>query len=107
MTKHHAHHYHKQKTYAAIKKKKGNDAVDYFVYFFMFISPLFEVPQAVTIYTQKSADQVSFATWTLFFLASIAWLIYGIRHKLKLIIAVQIAYMVIEGFVVIGLILYA
>ena len=106
MSKHYAHHYHKKRTLAKAKKHH-KDAVDYFVYFFMFLSPLFEVPQAITIYTEKSADSVSFATWALFFMASVAWLIYGIRNHLKLIIAVQIAYMIIEAIVVIGIIKYA
>ena len=107
MSKHYAHHYHHHKKAVAKNKKHKTDAVDYFVYFFMFLSPMFEVPQAITIYTQKSADSVSFATWALFFMASIAWLVYGIRNRLKLIIAVQIAYMVIEAIVVIGIIKYA
>lgn len=107
MTKHHTHHYHQRIKVKKANKTSHRDPVDYFVYFFMFMSPLFEIPQAVNIYTQKSVHTVSLTTWALFFMASVAWLIYGIRNRLRLIIAVQFAYMIIEASVVIGIIRYS
>lgn len=80
--------------------------LDYVVSAFMFMSPLFEIPQAINIYTQKSSDTVSLPTWTLFFVASVAWLIYGIRHKLRSVVFIQIIYMLIEATVVVGILIY-
>lgn len=72
----------------------------------MFLSPLFEIPQAVNIYTLKSSDTVSLATWSLFFVASVAWLISGIRHHLRSIIIIQSIYMIVEATVVVGILIY-
>jgi uncharacterized protein with PQ loop repeat len=107
MSKHHTHHYHKRLKSPQTKKKALNGPVDYFVYFFMYISPLFEIPQAYDIYSQKSAHTVSLATWSLFFIASVAWLIYAIRNKLRAIMIIQIIYMVLEASVVVGILKYS
>ncbi len=107
MSRHHLSHHHHFKKKHTKAKKSAKKPIDYFVYFFMFLSPLFEIPQAVNIYTQKSAHTVSLTTWVLFFLASIAWLIYGVRNQLKSIMAIQILYMIIEASVVIGILRYS
>lgn len=73
----------------------------------MYLSPLFEIPQALDIYTQKSAHTVSLATWALFFVASAAWLIYAIRNHLRAIMVIQIVYMVLEAAVVVGIVRYS
>jgi uncharacterized protein with PQ loop repeat len=100
MSRHHPHRLHR----SATPPKSG--LVDYIVTFFMFLSPLFEIPQAINIYTLKSSDTVSLATWSLFFVASVAWLVYGIRHHLRSIIAIQVIYMVVEATVVVGILMY-
>ena len=109
MSRHSTHHYRHQRKKAlkTSRKKSVQGPIDYFVYFFMFVSPLFEVPQALNIYTQKSAHTVSLTTWALFFMASLAWLIYGLRNHLRLIIAVHVVYMTIEALVVIGILRYS
>lgn len=107
MTKHHTAHYHRHIQKRRARKKPKRDALDYFVYFFMYLSPLFEIPQAVNIYTQKSAHTVSLTTWTLFFVASTAWLIYAIRNRLRAIMLIQIIYMILEALVVVGIIRYS
>lgn len=107
MSRHHISHYHHSKKRRAKRNQPIKGPIDYFVYFFMFMSPLFEVPQAVNIYTEKSAHTVSLTTWALFFVASVAWLVYGIRNHLKSIIIIQIIYMIIEAAVVIGIVHYS
>jgi uncharacterized protein with PQ loop repeat len=103
MTHHHHHHiHHRVKQSGALK----TGPIDYVVNFFMFLSPLFELPQAYDIYTQKSSNTVSLTTWAMFFVASIAWLVYGIRHKLRSIIIIQIVYLIIEASVVVGILIY-
>lgn len=97
----HPHHLHK-----STKKSDNLVTLDFVVNIFMFMSPLFEIPQAINIYTQKNSHTVSLATWSLFFVASVAWLIYGLRHKLRSVVIIQIIYMVIEASVVVGILLY-
>jgi uncharacterized protein with PQ loop repeat len=105
MPKHHTHHYLHKKQSGRTNYNKA--PIDYIVAFFMLLSPLFELPQAVDIYRNHSANDVSLSTWSLFFIASVAWLVYGIRNRLKSIIVVQIIYMIIEATVVVGIVRYS
>jgi uncharacterized protein with PQ loop repeat len=68
---------------------------------------MFELPQLVEIYRHKNSQSVSLATWLLFLIASTAWLIYGIRNKLRPIIIIHLAYIAIETTVVVGILLYS
>ena len=86
----------------AIKSK-----FDYLLYFFVFTTPLFEVPQAIQIYANKSSANVSLLTWSYFQLYNLVWLIYGIKHKIKPLIIAYTLYMIVEGSIVIGIIIYS
>jgi uncharacterized protein with PQ loop repeat len=99
MVRHTAAHKHVHK-----KPKKG--PFDFVVYFFMIATPLFEIPQAITIYSTKSAESVSLLTWGFFVLASFVWAIYAIREKLLPIFITSILYLVIEASVVTGILIY-
>jgi uncharacterized protein with PQ loop repeat len=105
MSRHATHHFHQQRK--KVKKQKViRGPIDYFVYFFMFTAPLFELPQAFSIYTAKNAHSVSLATWSLFFMASLAWLVYGLRQRLQAVVAIHVLYMSIEATVVVGILHY-
>ena len=96
------HHVHKH------KKKTGqkNDFLDVLLYFFVFTTPLFELPQAYLIYNNKNADGVSALTWSYFAVSSVVWLIYGLRRKLKPVILACSFYLIIETIIVIGILKY-
>lgn len=79
---------------------------DYVVYFFTIVTPLFELPQAYTIYANKSAQDVSLLTWGFFLLDNIVWIIYAIRRKVLPLLITTILYMLIEIGIVVGIILY-
>lgn len=98
MPRHHAHH---------VITKKQKQPFDYVVYFFMIATPLFEIPQAVTIYTLKSAYGVSFITWLFFFMASIVWMSYGIRNKQWPIFITYCLYFVMEAIIIAGILIYS
>lgn len=89
-----------------IHHKKKRDTLDYFVYFFMIATPLFELPQAIAIYTAKSAENVSFITWLFFFMASIVWVAYGWRHKLMPVLVTYSLYFVMEAIIIAGILMY-
>ncbi len=99
MVRSHAGHKH-------IHKKPAKGPFDYLVYFFMVATPLFEIPQAYTIYTTRSAESVSLATWAFFFIASLVWAVYAVREKLMPVLVTSVLYFVIEGSVVVGILLY-
>lgn len=95
------HHVHKK------KQGKKNDFLDILLYLFVFTTPLFELPQAVLIYSNKSADGVSVLTWSYFAASSVVWLIYGLRRKLKPVIWAYSFYLVIETIIVIEILKYS
>ena len=86
--------------------KKHKKLFDYTVYAFMVATPLFELPQLWDIYSRKSAQDVSLATWGFFFIANIAWIIYAVQNKLKPLLVVYVLYILIEGGIVAGILLY-
>jgi uncharacterized protein with PQ loop repeat len=83
------------------------EPIDYVVRFFMVATPLFELPQAYTIYHAQSARDVSLITWLFFLFSSIAWLAYGFKQKLTPLIVAYSLYMIIEISIVIGVIMYS
>ncbi len=85
------------------KRQKQKEPFDYILYFFVFTTPLFEIPQALQIYVQHDAHNVSLVTWTYFLLANVAWLVYGFRQHLKPLIITYSLYMVIEFIIVVGI----
>lgn len=90
----------------AIKKQK-KDVFDYLVYFFAVAAPLFELPQAITIYANQSAENVSILTWGFFLVADVVWLLYAIRHRLPPLVLLYIIYLLVEASIVVGIIIYS
>lgn len=89
------------------KKNQRNDFMDILLYFFVFTTPLFEIPQAVLIYDNKNADGVSVLTWFYFAISSVVWLMYGLRNRLKPVILAYSSYLIIEVIIVIGILKYS
>lgn len=87
-------------------KKKHRTPLDYMIYFFVFTTPLFELPQAYIIYSNQDASDVSVLTWGYFAVSSVAWLTYGLRNRLRPIIFAYSLYLMIETSIVIGIIRY-
>lgn len=88
-------------------KKKQKTPLDYVLYFFVFTTPLFELPQAYIIYSSKNAEDVSVLTWAYFAISSVAWVIYGFRQRIKPIMFAYTLYLIIETSIVIGIIRYS
>ena len=73
--------------------------------YFGFISPVMALPQAYIVW-QGKGNGVSLITWATFFLVSVMWLFYGIKHKLTPIIAIQILWILVNAAVVLGLLVH-
>ena len=68
--------------------------------------PIFDLPQLIKIYVDKSAQDVSFFTWFFFALFAIPWFIYGVVHKEKPIIISYALWIIVDCAIVTGIILY-
>lgn len=75
------------------------------VYAVGILGILVTLPQAFTIWVSKNAGGVSGVTWTGFLVGSSFWLFYGIIHKEKPIIFTNLAVILADLTVVLGLIL--
>jgi len=89
-----------------IAKKQKRTAFDTFIYVFAFTTPFFELPQLINIVASKSADNVSLITWGYLAISSLAWLIYGIKRKMKPLIVSYILYVLVESSVVVAIVLF-
>jgi uncharacterized protein with PQ loop repeat len=77
------------------------------IYVFAFTTPFFEIPQLINIVVAKSAEHVSLVTWVYLAISSFAWLLYGIKKKIKPLIVSYILYTLAEFSVVIAILLFS
>ena len=71
------------------------------------IGPFTVLPQIYTIFSTHSANGVSLATWSLIFIVTFPWILYGIAHKDKSIIVSFTLWEFVNLTVVIGVLLYS
>jgi MtN3 and saliva related transmembrane protein len=88
------------------RPKSGKDFFGRFILAVAIIEPLTTIPQIYQIWSRKSAEGVSLATWGFYTLTACIWLVYGIKIKEKPIIISSIMWILTEGLVVIGILLY-
>lgn len=96
-------HAHAHKHIATSQKRSS---FDNFIYVFAFTTPLFEIPQLVSIILAKSAENVSLITWGYLAVSSLAWLIYGIHKKMTPLIVSYVLYVLVEFSIVITILLF-
>ena len=70
------------------------------------VQPLITLPQIITIYASKSAEDVSLLTWLGYLLFGIIFLFYGLAFRLKPIWVGQIIWVTMQSITVVGIILY-
>lgn len=76
------------------------------LYFIALIGPIMTIPQAYLIWSSKEANGLSIYTWITYFSLSIFWFMHGWRLKDRLLIVNNICNFIINGFVLLGIILY-
>ena len=79
---------------------------DNIIYIFALTTPLFEIPQIISIVSARSAEHVSLITWGYLAISSFAWLVYGIKKHMKPLIISYILYTIVEFGVVGSILLY-
>jgi uncharacterized protein with PQ loop repeat len=80
--------------------------IDRAMMFVSILNPLAAIPQAVTIYANHSATNVSLATWLSFMLVGIVLTFYSIGHWIKPMIINQILWFAVDIAIVIGILIY-
>lgn len=70
------------------------------------IHPLSALPQVIEIFASKNATGVSLATWLLFMLIGIIFMLYAIAHRIKPMIINQFIWFVMDFLIVTGVLIY-
>lgn len=93
---------HHQKLFKHIHKK-GLDRIAYLI---IGVTLLTGLPQAIEIFVNESAEDVSVFTWVGYSFIALFWLWYGLERKVKPVIVSSLAYLTIDVSVVVGIIKY-
>ena len=91
------------------KSKIGNQLIqflDKLVYFFGIVMVIMTLPQALIIWSNKSAVDVSLLTWGTYLIMSSIMGVYGYMHGKRPIFISYTAVTVVEIFIVIGIIVF-
>jgi uncharacterized protein with PQ loop repeat len=100
---------HKSQRQARVHVQKTTDYVrflDKLTFIVGVIGPFTVLPQIYGIFMAHSAAGVSLVTWSLMFIVTFPWILYGIAHKDKSIIASFILWEVVNMAVIVGILVY-
>jgi uncharacterized protein with PQ loop repeat len=79
---------------------------DRVIYVVVILGPVMNLPQLFKIWIYRDATGVSFVSWTGFTIFSVIWFIYGVLHREKPIIFMNVFIMVIQALIAMGSFLY-
>lgn len=68
---------------------------------------LMTIPQVLTIWMNHQAAGVSIASWSAYLLSAVLWFWYGLTQRDRNIYLPCIGWMVLDGAVITGVLLYA
>lgn len=105
------HHRHlRKRIYVNLEKYPHPDffkrALDVMVYVVGFLGPAFTIPQIWGIYAGANASGVSALTWGAYALFDIVWIVYGIVHKERIITFTYVLWLIMNGVVAVGALIY-
>lgn len=70
------------------------------------LNPLVAIPQAVVIYVNQDATNVSLATWLSFMLVGVVLTFYSVAHRIRPMIINQILWFVVDIAIIVGIFIY-
>ncbi|MFC1752460.1 hypothetical protein ACFL96_03600 [Thermoproteota archaeon] len=105
------HHHHRRKR---IHQKhepyphpdKAKKFMDRAIYGVGIFGPIMTLPQVSKIWIEKNAAGVSAISWGAYLITTSFWLAYGIMHKEKPIIMTYSLWLVLELFIITGVLIY-
>ncbi|HXE09901.1 MAG TPA: hypothetical protein VN554_00565 [Verrucomicrobiae bacterium] len=100
------HKHEHSKAHAKHKKTSYTVFLDKLTFVAGVVGPFTVLPQTYAIFSSHSAKGVSLATWSLIFIVTFPWILYGIAHKDRSIIVSFILWEIVNLSVVIGVLIY-
>jgi uncharacterized protein with PQ loop repeat len=101
------HKYERKQRLKPQRKSRYITFLDKLTFVVGIIGPFTVLPQIYTIFSTQSAKGVSLATWSLIFIVTFPWILYGMAHKERSIIVSFALWEVVNLAVVVGVLLYS
>lgn len=105
------HHFHRririhQKHEPYPHPDKWKRFMDKAIYVVSIFGPIMTIPQVKIIWIDKNASSISVISWIAYLIAAIFWLIYGIMHREKPIIFLNIIWIFLQLSIIVGTLIY-
>ncbi|QQG38963.1 MAG: hypothetical protein HYS32_00670 [Candidatus Woesearchaeota archaeon] len=105
------HHHHRQKIVSQGKyydnfAGKLRKFIDNWIYLIAVAGPLLSSMQLFKILIEKNAVGVSLFTWIVLLVLSVFWFFYGLVHREWPIIIANFFWVLVQGAVVVGIVMY-
>jgi uncharacterized protein with PQ loop repeat len=89
-----------------LSKRREKSAITNAALIIAIAEPLFGLPQVIEIYSNQSAQDISLISWSFWFVASIIWFLHAKMIKDKALLICSALWVLIDGLLVIGILLY-
>lgn len=86
-------------------KKQKREVLEV-AYFVAVVQPIMVLPQAIQIFANHSARDVSLLTWVMLLIFNTANFVYALVFNIKPIIINNLIWMVVDALVVVGVLIY-
>lgn len=106
MTRLHRYKHRKTQKTLIVKRAVKPQLVDRLVYLAAIVEPLLTLPQAILVYRQKSAADISILSWIGFEIMTLIWLWYAVVHKERMIFIYQGLFLIVDGSILVAAMLY-
>ena len=90
-----------------LRQKKNRTNVDHLMLVASILSPLSAVPQIIQMYSTKDVEGLSLLSWLGWGLIGLVFLAYGIGHRLKSYILMQVLWTAVTVLMIVGIIIYS
>ena len=80
--------------------------MDKAIYVISIFGPIMTIPQVTKIWIDKNASGIAVISWVTYLITTIFWLIYGIMHKEKPIIFLNIIWIFLQISIIVGTLIY-
>lgn len=104
------HHHHKRLKHSQHNRSTQTSLqriVDQLVYIFGVFSVIVYIPQLMKIWGEKSTAGVSILSWIGLFIGTLFWFLYGVIHKEKPIIFINLFIGITQLLIILGVLLYS
>ncbi len=101
-----SHFFHRPHRKSSSGKNHTGSFIDGLIYPIALIAPVMTFPQLSEIWIHKHVAGVSIVTWASYAVGSGLWMIYGLFHKERPIIFVNLMLLIVQSSIVLGVLLY-